>query len=663
MAVTIDGLVTGIDTANIVEGLLKIQKQQIDRFAVRKAEIQQKQATFKGLETRLLGLQLDVSRVSRSQANPFTRQTVKVSDETLVSGTANESAPPGTYRFTVDSVARSHQVASQGFSDVDAEISQGTFEFRVGNGAVSSVTIDGTNNSLEGLANAINAADGGVSASILKDSSGGGSPYRLLLTSTESGADKEITVTNNLAPDSGTAQKPVIDFGNPVQAASDAQVTFGTGPGAITTVSSSNRFDNVIQGVSFDLLQAAPGSEVTLTVERNVDAAVQEVQTFVDSFNEVIQYIDDQSQYLPETDQSGPLQGNRNVQTIQQKLRSAVLDVVPGLGTSSNRLSTIGISITDKGKLQLDSTRLRDVLSGNDDNVNANDVKRLFALDGKSSNPGISWVSGTAKTKATGSEIQVDITQAAERASLTGVADLSATTIIDETNQELTAKIDGVETTITLAQGSYSQQDLATLLEDTINSSTELNGRQVSVSVTNNKLKIISDSYGSISGLEIVGGAALNSLGLEPGQEAAGLDVAGRFLIDGVEEVATGKGQILTGTDTNENTAELKLRVLLKASDISADPEADVTVSRGIGANLGKLLSDILSSDNGLASNANDAFKTQLTSIQDTIDKQQAVFDRQQAQLIKQFTTLETAISQLQSTSTFVAAQLVGLNQ
>ena len=88
MPVKIDGLVSGIDTQTIIDGLLKVQKQQVDRFALRKSEVQQKQSAFKGVETRLLSLQLDVSKLSRSQNNPFTKQKVTVSDETAIAGTA-----------------------------------------------------------------------------------------------------------------------------------------------------------------------------------------------------------------------------------------------------------------------------------------------------------------------------------------------------------------------------------------------------------------------------------------------------------------------------------------------------------------------------------------------------------------------------------------------
>lgn len=661
MPVTIDGLVTGIDTQTIIDGLLKIQKQQIDRFAVRKSEVEQKQTAFKGVETRLLGLQLDVSKLSRSQNNTFTRQTVTVSDESAVAGTAIESAAGGVYRFTVDSRAAAHQVASQGFADPDSEITTGTFELRLGNGDLETITVDDSNNSLAGLADAINTAGGGVTANIIKDSSGGATPYKLLLTSSKTGSENSISLTNNLAASSGTEVRPEIDFGTPVQAAVDAKITFGSGAGAISTTSATNRFDNVVRGVSFDLLNPTVGQEVTITVARDTATAVDNVKSFVESFNDLVQYIDDQARYVSSTNQGGPLQGDRNVQTIKQKLYSTVLNVVPGVEQSANRLSAVGITVSNSGRLQLDSTRLQSILDGQVEDVSAADVKRLFALDGISDNSGVKFVSGSVDTKSSATPVQVKITQAAEQASLTAETSLNSSVVIGDSNNGLTVKINGIEANVTLASGTYTQQEFADLLETTLNNTSGLAGQSVSAGLVGSKLKITSDRYGSASQIEIVSGSAMTDLGMIAGQKSSGKDVVGSFRVNDIDESATGKGQILSGDSDNENTSGLLVRVSLSAADFSGETTANLTVTRGIGASLGKLLDDFLSSEDGLTSIANSGFDSQLSNLQASVDRQQAVFDRQQEQLVKQFSALESAISQLQSTSSYVASQLASL--
>jgi flagellar hook-associated protein 2 len=476
--VTIDGLVSGIDTQVIIDGLLKIQKQQVDRFTLRRTEIQQKQTAFRGVEARLLTLRSDVGKLSRTLNNPFTKQLVKVSDETAIAATASDSAVNGVYRLKVDSLAKAHQVATQGFADADSEITQGTIQLRTGSGEVKTVTIDQNNDTLSGLVTAINASGSGVSASVVRDAAGGATPYRLLLTSSKTGEDNAITVTNNLAADSGSAVKPVLDFNNPVQAAGDAQITIGSGAGAISVASASNHFEDVISGVDFDLLQADAGDEVTLTVDRDTDGAVSAVEDFVKSFNDTLEYIDSQSSYNTETDTGGLLLGNRSATGIQQKLRSAVLDVVAGVNPSANRLSALGITVSDQGRLQLNSTKLRSVLEGQESDVSINDVRRLFALDGTSSSAGVSYVLGSSRTKASTTPYQVDITQAAEQASLTATSSLAASTVITSANRELELTVDGASTTVTLNEGTYTNQELADHLESVVNASSELSGER-----------------------------------------------------------------------------------------------------------------------------------------------------------------------------------------
>ena len=658
MPITIDGLVTGIDTEAVVQGLLEIQQQQIDRFELRRSDILQQQGVFKNLEASLLGLRSDLSSLSRIQNSPFSKRTSSISDDTVLSATTSTSAVPGVYRMTVDSVARAHQVATQGLADPDSEITQGTLELRVGSGDLKTITIDTTNNTLQGLADAINTADTGVSASIVKDASGGASPYRLLLTAAETGTDNEISITNNLAASAGSAVQPSFDFGNPVQAATDAQVTLGSGAGAIAVQSSSNRFEELIDGVTLDLLNTSDGKEITLTVSRDTEDAVAAVENFVNSFNGVMSFIDDQSAYNAETEQGGLLLGNRSAITIQERLRAAALSVVPGVNTSANRLSAIGISVTDNGRLLLNKTKLEGIVNGSDDAVSPVDVRRLFALDATSDNSGISYVLGSSRTQASTAPIEVDITQAAERASITAGSALAATTVIDDSNRVLEIDVDGASAVITLDKGSYTRQELADHLESLLNGSSDLPGRTVSIGLSTDSLTITSETYGESSALLITGGTSLATIGFTSGTADVGKDVEGDFTIDGSTETATGRGQLLSGDIENEITADLQLRVTLQASQLGTGAEANVTVTRGLAAELDDILGDLLEPTTGGLATIDERYDDELASLQDSIDRQQAIFDRQQESIIREFVALESAMAQLQSTSNFLGTQL-----
>src|SRR5690606_18760997 len=130
------------------------------------------------------------------------------------SATATSKASVGVYQLTVNTLATAHQIVGQGYAEPDSEVTQGTLQFQVGSGTITTINVDGTNNTLQGIADAINAADTDLSATIVRDASGGATPYRLLLASRKTGSANAINVTNSLADSSGGATKLVFDLGN-----------------------------------------------------------------------------------------------------------------------------------------------------------------------------------------------------------------------------------------------------------------------------------------------------------------------------------------------------------------------------------------------------------------------------------------------------------------
>lgn len=657
MVTTIDGLVTGIDTESIIEGLQNIQQTQLDRNELKQSVVVQKQTAFSSLEAGLLSLRSAAGALARSNNNVFSRNSATVSDNSKLVATADENATEGSYRLTVDSIARSHQVASVGFEDSESEITTGDFEIRSGAGDLRTITIDSSNNTLGGLVDAINSADAGVSASIIVDPSGGSTGNRILLTSQESGTANEISITNNLAASSGDATQVTFDFGNPVQAAENAQITLGSGAGAIQVSSSTNQFDDVINGVRLNLLNASDGDEITLNVSRDTAAAVTGVKNFVDSFNSFITQVDDLTKYS-EGGNSGLLIGDRSVLNLQQKVRSTALESVPGLDQALNRLTAVGVSATDAGKLTFNSARLTEVLNGDVDGLASADLKALFGTEAKSSSSGVRFIQASSRTVASQTPYEVDITQAAERAVATGTTDIAASVVIDSSNRELTLDLDGGEATVTIAEGTYTATELAEQVELAVNESSEFPGREVLVGVADGKLTITSEGYGSASSVTVQGGNALTALGFDGGETGVGVDVEGQFIVDGEIEVATGKGRVLTGDLDNENTADLKVEVTLEASQVTAGIESELTLTRGIAAKLDKTIGDLVTSGTGLFSNLDTGFDTELESLRTAFDRQKSLFDDQRENLIAQFVALESAVSQLQSTGSALSAQL-----
>lgn len=655
---TIDGLVTGIDTQAIIDGLLEVRKTQKDLITARQTEIRTKQTIYSSIKDQLGNLRSQAATLGKVQNNVFSNRTVSVSDETLATATASSTSASGVYRLKVQTLAQAQQIATQGLTDADSEITQGTLTLRAGSRSPVTITIDATNNTLSGLASAINSAGAGVSASVVQDASGA----RLVVSSEKTGTENAIQITNNLAASAGGATKPAFDFDNPVQEAQDASVTLGSGPGAVTVTSQTNRVSNLIGGVELNLLDADPSKTLTVTVARDSQAGVKAVQDFVDSYNALASFISKQTAYDSGSDKASPLLGDSEVRRIQQQIQNGILGAVGGVSGKANRLAAIGVSVGDNGQLAFNSSKLTSILSGTTEGVTGDDVRRLFALDGTSTSSGIRFVSGSNRTRDLTAPYQVNITQAAEQAQVAAASPLAATTVLTSANNTFSATIDGQSTgTLTLSEGSYTQDQMAAELERVINASPGLSGRTVRVAAIAGQLQITSANYGTSSEVRLATGTANATLGFLGTENSVGKNVAGTFVVNGVEEEATGSGQLLTGKATNTNSADLQVRVTLSPAQVTGGVEGELTLTRGVASRLDQLLGQLLDPVTGDFVTVDKQFQDRIDQMQKSIDRQQALFDAQEARIRTQFTAMEQAVQQLQSTASLVGSQLAAL--
>jgi flagellar hook-associated protein 2 len=763
--VTITGLASGLNTDQIIQGLLAVQQQQITELQNSQQQVTTQQAAYKEIEARLLTLQNDIAQLAQPVNGAFDGYTATSSATNLVTAAAGAGASPGVYAIQVNSLARAEEVASQGFSSASATITQGTFQLRVGTAATTTITIDGSNDTLQGLADAINNAKAGVTAAVVNDGSDPRTqPYRLLLTSSQTGTANAVTLTNNLAADNGGATRPVFDtntvgpavtaasftgtavptsgtaaggytgnandtytftilnsgtvgtdsiqlaykdstgantgtitlnagdagvakvvaqglqvqlsagtlvagetftvdaFVPTVQAAADASVTVGSGSGALTVTSPTDTVDGVIPGVTLNLQGADPTQPATVTVSADTSTAQTDIQNFVQGFNDLMQYIDQQVQYDPATNTGGPLLGDQTVTSIQEQVRSIVEGVVPGVNPQMNQLQALGITVDDNGQLVLDQSKLSAVLSGQVSGVSLQDVRNLFTMAAQSTNPSIQFISGSDKTVASTTPYQVDLSQAATQASFQATNPLAASTVLDSSNNTFTISVDGAtSSTITLNPGTYTPLALAQELQAEVNANTALAGRQVTVGLNGNNLTVTSATYGSASRLGGLGGTALAALGFAGTEAGQGQDVVGNYVVNGVVEPAVGTGQFLVGDASNANTSGLQVRVTLGPSQITSGPEASLTVTRGVASSLDVLLNNLLDPVSGRLKTIDDGFQSQLTSLQQEQQTDQNEMDAKRQQLLQQFVSMETAVSQLQTISNALTASLATL--
>jgi len=449
-----------------------------------------------------------------------------------------------------------------------------------------------------------------------------------------------------------------------VQEATQAQVTFGSGDGAITYSSSSNEITDLIPGLTINLLEAEVGTTVMIDVERDTEQIKEDVKEFVEEYNSLMSYVHDQIKYDAGSETAGILSGDANVRRVQGQLTSGMLNLVAGLEGTYSGLFGVGVSVDISGKMELDEERLDEALADDFD-----DVVRLFSNYGTSSNSGIEFVLMSDNTQADGTAYDVDITQAATRGSYAGTTitdPVSSSITIDEDHDTIVVSIGGGDdVTIELNHGTYGSGTLlATEIQNQINNGQELAQNQVTVSFVDEgatgHFVITSGKYGSNSSVSIGTGLADSAqalLGLDGGTSTSGTDVQGT--ING--ESAAGSGQILTADEGNATTEGLVLNITLTPDDLIAGAEGTVSLTRGVAGRMNNLLDAMTDITIGSMKTMQDGFQNQIDDIEDQIDWQEDMLEVRRNRLVQKFAAMESALRALQSQSSFLMAQLSGM--
>lgn len=146
------------------------------------------------------------------------------------------------------------------------------------------------------------------------------------------------------------------------------------GGGAVLT-SDTNVVSTVVPGLTLTLSSVSEtdtlGAYVptTVTVAADTEAAVSAVNSFVSSYNAVLQSLATYASYDPETKTAGTLNGNSAVRAIVRNMRSLVGGTAEGLAESPRTLMDVGISFGAGGTLTVDTEDLRAALRENPERV------------------------------------------------------------------------------------------------------------------------------------------------------------------------------------------------------------------------------------------------------------------------------------------------------
>lgn len=798
---------SGLDVNSIVTQLMAVERQPLNKLNTQEASYQAKLSAFGMLNGAVSTFQSSVLGLS----SPSLFQALKAtpSDTTVFSASAASTAAAGSYTLDVISLAQAQKLVAAGQTSSTAAIGTGatttlTFDFGTISGGtytaynpatntggtyagstftsngsgIKTVTINNTNNSLQGIRDAINAAAIGVTAAIVND--GSGTPYRLTLTSSSMGVSNSMNIsvsgdaaissllTNNpgtvaavpgsvtaaaspktaaggiasaaagsiaagtlvVTTAAGSANVGAITLpggtatanGTAIAAAISAAlaslpggaaangsaadngagvITWTTGTNGANTLSmggfapdsatatanqsnlaiqtgfsaaqlgtqaigteymaqsavaqnavlnvngvqatkTSNTITDVIQGVTLNLLKPATGA--SLSVANDPTATTTAINGFVKAYNDLAKTLADSSAYNASTKQGAILQGNSTVRNLQSQLRNMLSASVSGTSGTLTTLSQIGITFQKDGSLAVDATKLSAAMT-----TYPNDIGSLFASVGKSTDSLVSFNAASSNTKP--GNYAVNITQLATMGSTTGNAVVAATGNLIASGTTISVALNGVTASVALTAGTYTNTQLATMIQSAINGTSAFStaGSSVSATINGSNLNISSTRYGSSSSVsmtDVTGTAVATFIGAAP-TNVTGVDVAGS--IGGVS--GTGSGQLLSAASGDPQG----LSIIVNGGVTGA--RGTLNYSQGYATTLKNWSTSVLASDGSITSATNGINQT----IKDIGKRRDALNVRLvtiEARYRAQFTNLDMMLNSMNTTSTFLTQQL-----
>jgi flagellar hook-associated protein 2 len=361
------GIGSGLDIGSIVTSLTTAHGlAQNTQLSDRKSTLTAQVSAYGTFKSALDTLQATLATLENPKS--LAGRTATLGDDTVATASATSSAIPAQYSLTVENLATAASLSSNAFAGANTAVGTGALVVSVG-GNSATINIDSTDNSLSGIAAAINSAPNnpGVTASILTTTDGS----RLVLSGTATGAANAVTVTQS-GGDGGLAAL-VYDPANPTttkltqtQAALNANFTVNGFP----ATSASNQVTSVISGVTVNLLKpTVVGTPTTLTVGTDSEGAQTSIGTFVTALNGLVTSIQGLTSYDPTTQTAGPLLGNATLQSFQNQLANILDQVKSGNAGAATSLASLGITANPQGTFSTNSTTLGNALSAGLDTV------------------------------------------------------------------------------------------------------------------------------------------------------------------------------------------------------------------------------------------------------------------------------------------------------
>ncbi|HEB9355478.1 TPA: flagellar filament capping protein FliD [Campylobacter coli] len=396
------GFGSGVLTQETIDKLKEAEQQaRVNPYTTKIEENTTKQKDLTEIKTKLSTFQSAVSSLGDATAFAKRKVVASITDNPPASLTATSGVALQSMNINVTQLAQKDVYQSKGLANdtgfINASLASATNLTFFSKGKEYTVTID-KNTTYSDLVDKINSATGGEIVAKMVNTGEKDTPYRLTLTSKETGEDSAISfypgakngngkyevdsnatevfkrlgwnldekALNTEGFDPATSKKGVgiiDDAENPlhIQQAQNANFTMD----GIKMTRSSNTITDIGVGITLTLNKTG---EINFDIQQDSESITQAMQEMVDAYNDLVLNLNAATDYNSETGTKGSLQGVTEVNSIRSSIVSILFQSQSVDGTvedaSGNKVSAkvmlslqdYGLSMTESGTLNFDSS-------------------------------------------------------------------------------------------------------------------------------------------------------------------------------------------------------------------------------------------------------------------------------------------------------------------
>ncbi|ASQ18580.1 flagellar filament capping protein FliD [Enterobacter cloacae] len=381
------GVGSGLDLQTLYTNLENAENTKLTTITNQQSSYNAQLSAFSKLQSAMQSL--NTATAALAKADTWNATSVGSTNNSFTA-TTTAGASVNNYNIRVLSMAKSQMLTSASQASATAQLGETTGSTRTitieqtGVNKPLTVELSDSDTSLNGIASAINKANGNITASVVKAKDG---DYTLMLTSKTTGTENDMTITVSgddtlqgiIGYESSTGSGGMTEK----VASTNAKVDIN----GITVERSTNTITDALPGITLSLKSESTSSE-NLIIDRSTDATQKAITDWATAYNSLQSTITSITKYTKveagedQSANNGALLGDSTVRSVQAQLRGLLTEVQSG---SYAILAQLGVTQDPTkgadgtlGNLKVDATKLTKALSDNPEGVQA-----YFMGDGK----------------------------------------------------------------------------------------------------------------------------------------------------------------------------------------------------------------------------------------------------------------------------------------